>query len=251
MPFLMAGCFNKQPWLHVWHLAICLGSALIADILHAGFSGEVYCFCVHKPMLVWRVLLGVHLKNLSVNSSAYPCSFMFSVFVTDYFLPWMPLSVMGWTSPNPEKSWVLKHPTHQRCCVPADFLAFSLWLWIFLCWLQCCMVNKIQKLVCWFKRHKCKWKKVCLKKVTHGCVLEWDILMLSKQQQESEGWRQPLHFCEWSCKRIRVTFLLKVILMKFQDLPPYTFMLILSSLSTVLQHLTFLLPRLVSTSTPR
>lgn len=128
---------------------------------------------------------------------------MFSMFVTDYFLPWMPLSVMGWTSPNPEKSWVLKHPTHQRCCVPADFLAFSLWLWIFLCWLQCCMVNKIQKLVCWFKRHKCKWKKVCLKKVTHGCVLEWDILMLSKQQQESEGWRQPLHFCEWSCKRMQ------------------------------------------------
>lgn len=68
---------------------------------------------------------------------------------------------MFWTSLNPAKRWVLQHPTHQRCCVPANFLAFSLWLWVFLRWLQCCMVNKIQKLGCSFERYK--WKKAHLK----------------------------------------------------------------------------------------
>lgn len=108
---------------------------------------------------------------------------------------------MGWTSLNPAKSWVLKHPTHQRCCVPANFLAFSLWLWIFLCWLQCCMVNKIQKLGCWFKRHKYKWKKVCLK-TSHPWMC---VRMGHPNTVHATARKRRLEatscFCEWSCKR--------------------------------------------------
>lgn len=151
---------------------------------------------------------------------------------------------MGWTSLNLAKSWVLKHPTHQRWCVPANFLAFSLRLCIFLCWLQCCMVNKIQKLVCWFKRHKYKWKYIHLK-TSHP----WVCVRMGHPKAVQAIASKPR--LEATCVReSSVTFLLKFILMKFQDLPAYVVLLILSSLSTVLQHLTFLVPHLASTSSP-
>lgn len=122
-------------------------------VSQSGFSEEVYCFSVHKSLPVWRVLLGVNFKNLfSVNSSAHSLQFLFSLFVTNCFPAWVFFSVAGLTSLNPVKGWIFEHPTHQRFCMPANYLAFSLWLWVFLSWHHCCTVKKFQEFICCLKK---------------------------------------------------------------------------------------------------
>lgn len=64
------------------------------DVLHSGFSGEVYCFSVHKSVPVWRVLLGVNFKTcylwtalLIPSNSCFPCLSQI-VFLHEYFSVW-------------------------------------------------------------------------------------------------------------------------------------------------------------------
>lgn len=245
-PFLMAECFNKQPWVHLWHLAVCC---------HC----HCRCFAVRFPR--GSVLLLCSQVCASVKSPLR-CTFKRFVFCEQFcsfpvilvvlvchkLFSCMSIFQAGLTSLNPVKSWIFKHPTHQRCWIPANFLAFSLWLWVFLSRHCCCMVKKIQEFICRFKRHKHKWK--CLK-ISHlwTCVRMGHLNTV--QASTSTSRVEAASLLLWMVlSECTMMFLLEYFLRKFQDLPDNTVLLILVSLSAVQHRLTFPTPHLVQTSAP-